>query len=137
MVQDAFIKVWTNRQDLDPDKSLKAFMYTIVRNRSLNHLRQVKTHESTVAAMPSPELSAQPGPEELLDAEDLRTRLLEWIGELPPKRREAFQLSRFDGLSHEEIADVMNVAPRTVTNHIMLALQHLRDRLNTFQTSGA
>jgi len=87
--------------------------------------------------MPEHQLAEQPNADELLDAEDLGVRIREWISELPPKRREAFQLSRFDGLSHEEIAEVMNVAPRTVTNHIMLALQHLRDRLRTFQTSGA
>jgi RNA polymerase sigma-70 factor (family 1) len=136
VVQDTFVKIWTVRAGLKPDKSLKAYMYTIVRNRSLNHLRQRETHESTIAAMHSPEIVEQPGADEVLDAENLGARIREWISELPPKRREAFQLSRFDGLSHEEIAEVMNVAPRTVTNHIMLALQHLRDRLKTFQTSG-
>ena len=87
--------------------------------------------------MPPPESAMQPTPEETIDAESLKERLREWISELPPKRREAFQLSRFEGLSHEEIAEVMNLAPRTVTNHIMLALQQLRDRLQAFQTSGA
>ena len=137
VVQDAFIKLWTIRSKLDPERSLKALLFTIVRNKSLNHLRQQRTRESWIAAMPPSESARQPTPEEMIDAESLKERLREWIADLPPKRREAFQLSRFEGLSHEEIADVMNLAPRTVTNHIMLALQQLRDRLRAYQASGA
>ena len=55
-----------------------------------------------------------------------------WIDELPPRRREAFRLSRFDGLSHDEIARVMALTPKTVNNHIVLALQTLRERLAHF-----
>ncbi len=137
VVQEAFIKLWTIRTKLDPERSLKALLFTIVRNKSLNHLRQIATQEARIAAMPPPESARQPTPDETIDAKSLKERFREWISELPPKRREAFQLSRFEGLSHEEIADVMNLAPRTVTNHIMLALQQLRDRLQAYQTSGA
>lgn len=137
VVQDAFIKLWMIRAKLDSERSLKALLFTIVRNKSLNHIRQQRTKESWIAAMPPPESARQPTPEEMIDAESLKERLREWISELPPKRREAFQLSRYEGLSHVEIAEVMNLTPRTVTNHIMLALQQLRDRLRVYQTSGA
>ena len=60
----------------------------------------------------------------------LEQLLLDWIEEMPDRRREAFCLSRFDGLSHEEIAEAMDLAPKTVNNHIVLALQYLRKRLN-------
>ena len=86
--------------------------------------------------MPPPESARQPTPDEMIDAESLKEKIRGWIAELPAKRREAFELSRYEGLSHDEIAEVMNLAPRTVTNHIMLALQQLRDRLKSYQTSG-
>ena len=42
-------------------------------------------------------------------------------------------LSRYQNLSHIEIADIMKLAPKTVNNHIVLALQHLRSRLLAHQ----
>src|SRR6056297_2190080 len=42
LVQEAFIKLWKNREQLDPAKSLKSYMFTIVRNLSLNHIRDHK-----------------------------------------------------------------------------------------------
>ncbi len=137
VVQEAFIKLWQVRETLDPERSMKALLYRIVRNLSLNYHR-MKRHEATQqAALPDREVAQAPTPEETFDAEVLGAHPRRWIDTLPPRRREAFQLSRFEGLSHDEIAQVMNLAPRTVTNHIMLALQHLRDRLHTFQASGA
>ncbi len=132
VVQDAFIKLWNVRETLDPERSMKALLYLIVRNLALNYLRMKRHEEAKRAAMPVPDETSMPTPEETLDAAVLGTRLREWIAELPPRRREAFQLSRFEGLSHEEIAQVMDLAPRTVTNHIMLALQYLRDRLQAY-----
>ena len=65
----------------------------------------------------------------------LGARIHQWISDLPPRRREAFQLSRYEGLSHEEIAQVMNLTSRTVSNHIMLALVYLRKRLRALESN--
>ncbi|MDX1638495.1 MAG: sigma factor-like helix-turn-helix DNA-binding protein, partial [Balneolaceae bacterium] len=51
-----------------------------------------------------------------------------WIEELPRQQQRAFELSRFEGLTHEEIAEVMEIAPRTVNNHIVAALKTLKER---------
>jgi RNA polymerase sigma-70 factor (family 1) len=137
VVQEAFVKLWQVRETLDPERSMKVLLYRIVRNLSLNDLR-MKRHEPTVpTARPDLEAASTPTPEEAFDARVLSAHLRRWIDTLPPRRREAFQLSRYEGLSHDEIARVMNLTPRTVTNHIMLALQYLRDRLRAFQASGA
>ncbi len=65
----------------------------------------------------------------------LGTRIHQWISELPPRQREAFQLSRYEGLSHQEIAQVMDLTSRTVSNHIMLALVYLRKRLHALESN--
>ena len=137
VVQEAFVKVWQIRERLDPARSLKALLYRIVRNLSLTYQRNKHREAMQHEALPTPDPDAVPTAEDLFDAEVLGTHLRQWIQTLPPRRREACQLSRFEGLSHEEIAHVMNLTPRTVTNHIMLALQYLRQRLRAFQASGA
>ncbi len=67
--------------------------------------------------------------------EELAGNFRIWINELSDRRREAFELSRFEGLDHQEIADVMNLTVKTVNNHIVDALSHLRKRYNNHSNS--
>jgi DNA-binding NarL/FixJ family response regulator len=55
----------------------------------------------------------------------LQKKILEWIEELPERQREAFELSRYEGLFHQEIAGVMQVSVKTVNNHLTSALKTL------------
>ncbi|WP_456427474.1 RNA polymerase sigma-70 factor [Rhodocaloribacter sp.] len=133
ILQDVFAKLWHVRETIDPDRSLKALLYQMVRNYALNHERQKKRHATaSLDAMPV-EPSEHQLVEENLDADALNDQVRQWIAEMPERRRLAFELSRFEGLSHEEIAARMNLAPKTVNNHIVLALQHLRLRLETYR----
>jgi RNA polymerase sigma-70 factor (ECF subfamily) len=134
ILQDVFLKLWQVRHTIDPDRSLKALMYQMVRNYSLNHERQKKRHATEAIVADSPTVGFDNLNDERLDAERLEQKLREWIEEMPSRRREAFMLSRFEGLSHEEIAALMNLAPKTVNNHIVLALQHIRSKLDRYKT---
>jgi RNA polymerase sigma-70 factor (ECF subfamily) len=131
-VQHAFIQVWKERGTLRPDRSLKALLYTTVRHRALKQMRNKNTR-SELATENLGGSATRPSPAETTDAGMLGTRIHDWIGELPERRREAFRLSRFDQLSYREIAEVMDVSVRTVESHVRHALQHLRDRLETFE----
>ena len=70
-----------------------------------------------------------------MDARDLEDRLHDWIADLPDRQREALELSRFRGLSHEDVAGIMDISPRTVNNHIVRALRSLRERIRTYEPS--
>ncbi|HLE56497.1 MAG TPA: RNA polymerase sigma-70 factor [Rhodothermia bacterium] len=132
VVQDVFLKLWERRAELAVHTSLQAMLYTMVRNRCLNVARDDgrRAHESLNDAI---EADRQPSPEEIASAEDLRRHVNRWIGELPPRRAEAFTLSRFEGLAHQDIAEIMGISRRTVDTHILHALKHLRDRLEAFE----
>ena len=135
ILQEAFIKIWNMRSRLDPERSLKALLYRIVYTLALNHKRMINRELKAHAAISSTPEERQVTPEEQVDAHRLGEHMSRWIEELPPRRREAFRLSRYEGLSHEEIAHVMDLSPQTVTKHIMLALTFLRDRFHMYQAS--
>ena len=130
LVQEAFIKLWKNREQLDPAKSLKSYMFTIVRNLSLNHIRD---HKNKFESIDDREISF----DALIIHQEQNTndsyikqtaKIIEsLITKLPDRQREAFELSRFDGLQHDEIAEVMNISARTVNNHIVSACNTLRE----------
>lgn len=132
VVQDAFMKLWQVRDTLDPGASLRGLLYTMVRNRALNYNRDHANRQTPLELTDVPQAPSTIGPGDTLDADRLQEKLRHWIDDLPARRREAFRLSRFEGLSHDEIANVMGLSPSTVNRHIVLALQTLRDRLRTF-----
>jgi RNA polymerase sigma-70 factor (ECF subfamily) len=138
VAQDVFVRLWEVRESLDPDRSLVAYLYRAARNRAYNRQRRRETRarkeddvRRDTAAQPAP----PPRPDEAADARALERSLEAWIDDLPNRQREALTLSRYEGLSHEEIADVMGISARTVNNHIVRALRRLRNRIQDHEPS--
>ncbi|MCH8123682.1 MAG: RNA polymerase sigma-70 factor [Bacteroidetes bacterium] len=133
ILQDVFLKLWQIRSNIDPERSLRALMYQMVRNYALNHERQRRRHFAEELEADHPSVGFDTMTDERLDADSLGKHLTHWIEEMPARRREAFLLSRYEGLTHEEIAALMDLAPKTVNNHIVLALQHLRQQMQEIE----
>lgn len=129
VVQQAFIELWSMRESLDPERSLEALLYRIVRNRAYNHQRDRRTRRNREQEVRTNQQPTNPTPAAALDADRLKTHLEGWVDELPDRQREALLLSRSEGLTHDEIAQVMEISPRTVNNHIVQALKHLRTKV--------
>lgn len=136
ILQEVYAHLWEIRDRIDENKSLKALLYRMTRNRGINHVRakrSVRLDELDPADQPSEEMEL-PGDESAgEESGELQRKIYEWIETLPLRQREAFELSRFEGLDHHEIADVMECAPRTVNNHIVSALGTLRNQLSEWE----
>ncbi len=137
LVQETFSKLWQVRDGLDEARSLKAFLFQVIRNLALNHERWKKRHRTEGLDAAVSVSSDEHGIDEALDAQSLQTMVNSWIDAMPDRRREAFLLSRREGLSHEEISQLMGLAVKTVNNHIVLALQHLRKQLDVYRSADA
>lgn len=125
LAQDAFVVLWKKRHELKQIDSPKAYIYRMVRNRSLNYIRDHSSKTTGLEAMEEPRVEMNDDEEQ----EERQMHLLKgWISDLPDRRREAFELSRFEGLDHDEIADVMGISSNTVNNHIVAALEYLKER---------
>lgn len=130
VVQDAFVRIWNARERLDPDRSLRALLYQTVRNLGLNRVRNRSTRQDKLAGLAADAPEPVALPDAHAEAADTGARLRAWVADLPDRQQEALRLTRFDGLSHEEAAEIMGVSPRTVNNHLVRALRTLRDRLS-------
>jgi RNA polymerase sigma-70 factor (ECF subfamily) len=136
VTQDVFVRLWDAREELDPTQSLKAYVYRVARNRAYNRRRNranraakeegVRHDADMYAEGPS-------GPDLEAEAEQFEAHLRAWIADLPERQREALILSRYQGLSHDAIADVMDISPRTVNNHIVRALKRLRNHIDDYE----
>lgn len=130
LTQDTFAKLWSVRERMETVDALRAYVFRMARNRVYNQQRDERTRRDTREQLgdEAPH-EAPPTPDQTLDADLLGDLLHRWIDDLPDRQREALMLRRRENLSHEEVADVMDIAPSTVNNHITRALQHLRERL--------
>lgn len=134
IVQDAFVILWQKKDRIDPNQSLKAYLFKIVRNRSINWLNEQYNQMESLNDTIVDTLSEPEENENEHSFENLQSYFTKWINDLPERQKEAFELSRFEGLNHDEIADVMNLSPKTVNNHIVAALQSIRKQYDDYKT---
>ena len=132
VLQDVYLKVWQIRRKLDPERSLNALLYQMVSNRCVNQLRRGAYKYEVRVGVNQQLTSREALQDHKLHVKDQHRMVVKWIHELPPRRQEALVLSRFEGLSHVEVATVMGLTPKTVNNHITLALAHLRKQLKDY-----
>lgn len=128
VVQQTFIKLWEQRETLPIQFSIKAYLYKMVHNRSLNRLRDAQTRRR------HSEISVSFGNETVPPAEvsDLQTRLQKALEQLPTECRRIFELSRFEELKYREIADQLNISIKTVETQMGKALRLMRVHLAEF-----
>ena len=123
IVQNCFVKLWEGRKKISPEVSLKAYIYKMVRNAALN----VITHEEVKRKYEAfSKLQLHVEEEEKDNGEYLKQRIEAAIAEMPEKRKEILLLSRYEGLSYQEIAEDLNISVKTVENHMGAALKQLR-----------
>lgn len=134
VVQDVFIKVWNNRENLDQSRMIKSYLFTAVKNDSLKHLRHLEIENKITEANPS-YIRNEERPDKKLDEKEAALRVEQAINELPEKCREIFTMNRFDNLKYFEIADILNISVKTVETQMGRALKKLRERLKPFITT--
>jgi RNA polymerase sigma-70 factor (ECF subfamily) len=134
VVQLAFVRLWSRRAGLKEEGSIKALLYTIVRNACLDELRK-KTRRDNAEEGARPPAAPRTPYEDIHGAELQRVAALA-VSHLPERRQAVFRLVREEGLSYQEVADLMELSAQTVANHMSLALADLRTALKPFLSGG-
>lgn len=132
VVQEAFIVLWKNLEELSRDTNLWSYLYVIARRNCLNKLRQLSVSMKYVNE--AREILETPSTFVMNKLESVELQLIinNCLAQLPPKQREVFQMSREEGKTHIEIAQELNLSPHTVRNHIVAVLRKLRDKLKSY-----
>jgi RNA polymerase sigma-70 factor (ECF subfamily) len=127
IVQDVFVRIWRGRAQLNPDLSVKAYLYQAVKNQSLQHLRHLKiVHQKQELREQAP---SNRSPEAAVERQETARAVYEAISELPPHRRMIFTLSKYDHYTYAEIAEIQKISIKTVETQMGRALKFLRKRL--------
>tara|TARA_B000000441_G_C21709081_1_gene331245 strand:- start:629 stop:1222 length:594 start_codon:yes stop_codon:yes gene_type:complete len=133
-VSDVFILLWNKRKELNQIEKPKSYIYVIAKN-SLK--KPAKSHlifsidtqqQRNILFSPSTE-------DEIIDKEqkEINAQIIQSIlNSIPKKSRKIFELSRIDGFKYHEISEIMDISPRTVENHIALAMKYISKGLKQF-----
>ncbi|MVM38471.1 RNA polymerase sigma-70 factor [Spirosoma sp. HMF3257] len=131
LVSDVFFSFWKNQVQQHITTSYQAYLYAAVRKRAYTHMRQefqqnpVPSESDTEAL----DFEVSLDPEQLLQYTELYQRIEETVRMLPPQCQRVFVMSRFEGKKHREIADELQISPKTIEAHLGKALAQLRQTL--------
>lgn len=132
LVQEAFVRVWERRRQLRPDASPRAYLYRVLRNLITDEFRRRQMRERFSWFKSFGEPAEVPSPAANLEAGEFASAADKAIAALPERRRDVFVLAHLHGLSYREVAETLGITPRTVANHMSLALAQLREALATY-----
>jgi len=135
LAQEAFMALWAGRKGWAADSHPKALLVRMIRNRMINENRSRQVRRRSETKIRRIETARRPpDPAQSFEGRELERAFREALDSLSPRRREVFELARFQGLSYAEIADVLGTSAQTVANQMSAALQALREALNTFDS---
>ena len=129
IVQNLFFRLWKDRQNLRIKSSLTGYLFRSVHNRALHfieHQKVVSRHAGEIRA--GTELTTEPVTEAIYYNE-LQSKVAVVMERLPERCRVIFQMSRFEGLKYNEIADKLAVSLKTVEGDMGKALREFRKAL--------
>ena len=126
LVNDVFLSVWNKRNRLKLDSNLKTYLYTAVKNRSINYIKKNKL--VIVFDEQIDTLSDFEADHSILEKEQLII-IQQIMNDLPSKCKQVFAMGRIDQLSNKEIASFLDISIKTVEAQITKALKIFRKKL--------
>lgn len=131
LAQQVFIRFWEKREKINITTSPGAYLHRMAINEALAFLRSKKNRSPEEITATTPMGSAPDVEQDVLQGE-LKEQILRAVNTLPPRCRAVFQLSRFEEMSYQEIADKLGISIKTVEHQIGKALRVMREQLKPY-----
>lgn len=130
IVQDTFFYLWKNRKRIEITSSFRNFLITSVKNSSIDYLRKQSVRQHYIEKQIVSDIADTP--ETIYTIRELEEMFNAALAQIPENARRAFQMSRFENMTYNQIAEEMSVSPKTVEAYISKALTLLRAELKDY-----
>lgn len=129
IIQDIFLKLWKDKSDLINIVQFDAYLFRMAKNQAINSFKNI-ARQTLLYAEYFDTLSIEDySTDNLLQFDETQKLLNQIIETLPPQQKLVFKLSREQHLKHDEIAQMLNLSPNTVKNHIIQAINTIKQKL--------
>jgi RNA polymerase sigma-70 factor (ECF subfamily) len=132
LTQEVFTALWINKASLDPKRPIGPYLYGAMKNQVLNAYRKSLSRNKYLQQSPPQEITNNTT--EQLTYNELNEVIQQQMNQLPEKCREVFTLSRINGFNIQQIAEALDISPKTVNNHLVKALRAMRLGLKDYIT---
>jgi RNA polymerase sigma-70 factor, ECF subfamily len=132
IVQDTFVTMWEEHEELSIDLSLKSFLLKSVQNKCIDIIRHQKVRQNHINDVVANSLNYEFNADDYLINSELEGLIKTALDKLPYEISHAYRMNRFEGLKYQEIAEKLNVSVRTVEVRIGKALCSLRQELHDY-----
>ena len=114
IIQEVFISLWISREHLIKVEEPSSYIYRILFNRTGNYLKKEANQQRIIRAAMEFRQSSSDTTEQVVDVNETQRMIAVALGQLPPRQKTVYKLSRQQGLSNNEIASQLNVSQHTV-----------------------
>lgn len=138
IVEDVFVKLWYNRQNIMAIENLTVYLYIAVKNQSLNTLSR-KAKELVTASYDQLDINLShhvSDPHDLMVSAEMLQQMYQAIDALPPRCKMIFKLIREDGLSYKEVGDILNISVNTIDAQMAIAVKRIAAALSVTKPSS-
>jgi RNA polymerase sigma-70 factor (ECF subfamily) len=125
IAQEAFTRLWQRKDDWKVSGAVGAWLFRTARNLVISDARKARVRQRW-SWIHREQAVAPRTPLEVVESNEVRAAVEEAIEQLPERRREVFTLFHLYGMSHREIASILDIQPQSVANHLHRALADLR-----------
>lgn len=131
VLQNVFIKVWSNLQNFQGKSSLSTWLYRIAINESLDFLRKQKLSDK-VSADEDVSVASRLMSDEYFDGDEVQARLQEAVARLPEVQRMVFNLKYFEEMKYSEMSQILNTSEGALKASYHLAVKKITEYLHLF-----
>ncbi|WP_307756630.1 sigma-70 family RNA polymerase sigma factor [uncultured Alistipes sp.] len=125
LAQDVFSTLWMQRESIDPEKDIRAYIFTMARRTASKHIRRIKIQNNYLSDYRFDDSEER----DQIIAKEMELLTEYVISKMPAQRREAFLLSLNEGLTPAEIAERLNISPKNARNFVYQARKELKEIL--------
>lgn len=127
LLQDVFVKIWEKRNTIDSQKSFKSYVYIIAKNVVIDLFRKATLDRKIIEKFIVENPVVYDPFEKMYDSDlEVKSILNKALDSLPPQRKKIFTLVKIEGMSYDEVSDLLQVSTSTINDHVVKANKSLK-----------
>lgn len=131
VVQDVFLKIWQNHENLAEITNIENYLFIISRNHIFDMIKKI-ARDTSLAIDSNYKSTSTNDTEDAIKDDQYNVILNQIVDQLPPQQQKIYKMAKWDGLSHQKIGEDLGISTETVKKHMAQALKFVRTKISPY-----